>query len=83
MRTASDANLHLIEQFTRTGEDTLTYRVTVDDPTIWTKPWTIELPMKRSRDSVYEYACHEGNYAMAGILSGARADERRAARGLR
>jgi hypothetical protein len=83
LRTASDANLHLIEQFTRTGEDTLTYRVTVDDPTIWTTPWTIELPMKRSRDSIYEYACHEGNYAMAGILSGARADERRAARGLR
>jgi hypothetical protein len=83
LRTATDANLHLIERFTRSSEDTLMYRVTVEDPTIWTKSWTIELPMKRTGDSVYEYACHEGNHAMVGILSGARADERKAAHGAR
>jgi hypothetical protein len=79
LRIASDANMHLVERFTRIGEDTLLYRVTVDDPTVWTRPWTLELTMKRSDASIYEYACHEGNYAMTGILSAARADERKAA----
>jgi hypothetical protein len=72
----SSAAMHLIERFTRTGPDTLLYEFTVDDPSTWTKPWTAALPMSRIDVPVYEYACHEGNYAMSGILAGARADEK-------
>jgi hypothetical protein len=50
--------------------------VTISDPTIWEQPWTVLIPLKRSADAIYEYACHEGNYGMDGILSGHRADER-------
>jgi hypothetical protein len=64
-------DLHVVERFTRTDEDTLHYQFTVDDPT-WTKPWSGEYPWPVSADQVYEYACHEGNYAMQGILKGAR-----------
>ena len=71
-------NLHVVERFTRVGPDTIRYEITVDDPTTWTKPWTAMIPLKRSDDLVYEYACHEGNVGLAGILSGARADERAA-----
>jgi hypothetical protein len=71
-------NLHLTERFTRTAEDTLLYQFTVNDPTSFAKPWTVEIPLWRSRELIYEYACHEGNTAMIGILSGARADERKA-----
>ena len=68
--------LRLTERFTRTGENTLDYTARVDDPQTWTKPWTILIALTRSRDTaIYEYACHEGNYAMRNILSGARADE--------
>jgi hypothetical protein len=74
----SSENLRLTERFTRTAEDTLLYQFTVNDPTSFTKPWTVEIPMWRSRELVYEYACHEGNHAMTGILEGARADERAA-----
>jgi hypothetical protein len=70
-------NLHLTERFTRVAEDTLIYQFTVDDPA-FTKPWTVEIPLWRNRELIYEYACHEGNSAMVGILSGARADERQA-----
>jgi hypothetical protein len=72
---ASDA-LHLIERFTRVGPDTLQYAITVEDPQTWTRPWTFMIPLKRSDDHIYEYACHEGNCGLAGILSGARAEER-------
>jgi hypothetical protein len=75
---ASD-KLHVIERFARTGPDVLQYQVTIDDPATWTKPWTVMIPLGRSKDAIYEYACHEGNYAMVGILSGARADEQAAA----
>jgi hypothetical protein len=75
----SSAAMHLTERFTRTGPDTLLYEFTVDDPSTWTKPWTAALPMSRIDVPVYEYACHEGNYAMSGILAGARADEKAAA----
>jgi hypothetical protein len=71
----SGANLHLVERFTRVDADTLEYRFTVDDPTTWTKPWTVAYPMVRTQGPVYEYACHEGNYGLADILSGARAEE--------
>jgi len=74
----SSANTHLIERFTRTGANTLLYEFTVDDPTMWTRPWTAVIPMSKSEDPIYEYACHEANYAMAGILAGARAEEKAA-----
>jgi hypothetical protein len=71
----SDENLHLIERFRRTAEDTLEYTFTVDDPTMWTKPWTAVINWKRSRGELYEYACHEGNYSLRGMLSAMRAAE--------
>jgi hypothetical protein len=74
----SSANMHLVERFTRTGPDTLLYEFTVDDPTTWTRPWTAAVPMSKSEEPIYEYACHEGNYAIAGILAGARAEEKAA-----
>ena len=77
-RGSSDG-LHLVERYTRVGPDTLNYEVTISDPTTWTKPWTVLIPLKRSDDAIFEYACHEGNYGMDGILSGHRADERAAA----
>jgi hypothetical protein len=75
----SDQNLHLIERFTRTAPDVLLYRFTVDDPTAFTKPWTGEIPMVKAEGPLYEYACHEGNTGLAGILGSARADEKKAA----
>jgi hypothetical protein len=74
----SSTNMHLIERFTRTDANTLLYEFTVDDPTMWTRPWTAVIPMSKSEDPIYEYACHEGNYAMASILAGARAAEKAA-----
>ena len=72
----SSANMHLVERFTRVDADTLLYEFTVDDPSTWTKPWTAQVPMKTSQDQIYEYACHEGNYAMLNMLTGARAQEK-------
>jgi hypothetical protein len=69
--------LRLVERFTRTSDNTLDYVATVNDPQTWTKPWTILVSLTRSTDAhLFEYACHEGNYAMRNILSGARAAER-------
>jgi hypothetical protein len=73
-------HLRLIERFTRTDTDTLMYDVTVDDPETFTKPWTFQIPMSPVKGHIYEYACHEGNYGLAGILAGARAEERKAAK---
>ena len=73
-----DENLHLTERIRRLNADTLSYQYTVDDPTVWTRPWTVSLTMQKSNEPMYEYACHEGNYGMAGILSGARAAEKAA-----
>ncbi len=70
--------LHLTERFTRVDADTIVYEFTVDDPTTYTKPWTAQIPMKKSQGPIFEYACHEGNYAMAGMLAGARAQEKAA-----
>jgi hypothetical protein len=71
----------LVERFTLTGPDMLQYQVTIDDPQTWTRPWTIAFPWKRdSSYLLFEYSCHEGNYAMRNLLSGARADERTAQR---
>jgi hypothetical protein len=74
----SSANVHLTERFTRTDANTLLYEFTVEDPTMWTRPWTAVVPTRKSEDPIYEYACHEGNYAMASILAGARAAEKAA-----
>jgi hypothetical protein len=64
----------LTETFTRTGPDTLTYRATVDDPVIWTRPWTVELPWRRDDSyELYEYACHEGNVMIPNYISASRA----------
>jgi hypothetical protein len=76
----SSANLHLIERFTRVDKDTLLYEFTAEDPTTWTRKWTAQIPMVRNPQPIYEYACHEGNYGMEGILSAARAAEREAAK---
>jgi hypothetical protein len=77
-RGASE-NLHLIERFTRVSPATLLYEFTVDDPTTFTKSWTVRIPMTRNPDPIYEYACHEGNYSLRTILAGARAQEKAAA----
>ncbi len=74
----SDRNLHMIERLTRTDPDTIIYRFTMDDPTAFTKPWTGEIPLVKAEGMLYEYACHEGNMGMTGILSSARADEKKA-----
>jgi hypothetical protein len=75
----SSEGLHLLERFTRTGETTIDYRFTVNDPTTWTKPWTVSLPLVRNDGQIYEYACHEGNRGLANILSQARTVERASA----
>src|SRR6266550_2273687 len=72
----SDKDLHLIERFTRTGENTIMYEFTVDDPTAFARVWKGEIPLTKASGPLYEYACHEGNYAMGGILKGARAQEK-------
>ena len=78
MREPASPALRLEERFTQAGDGTLLYEVRVADPTTWTRPWAFEVPMTRSAGPLYEYACHEGNYAMANILSAARAEERAA-----
>ena len=73
-------NLRLTERFTRVGPDSLLYRVTIEDATVFTRPWTIEIPLTRQDDRanrIYESACHEGNYALTSILMGARLLDRR------
>ena len=74
----SGENLHLVERLTRLDADTLLYRFTVDDPASFTRPWTAEMTSMRTEGPILEYACHEGNYAMRGILSAARAEEKKA-----
>jgi hypothetical protein len=68
--------LRLVERFTRTGENMLEHVATIEDPRTWTRPWTMRIRLTRNDDyQVHEYACHEGNYAMRNILSGARAED--------
>ena len=74
----SSANMHLVERFTRVDADTLLYEFTVEDPSTWTKSWTAQLSMKKSQEPMFEYACHEGNYAMLSMLAGARVQEKAA-----
>ena len=72
----SSEGLHLVERFTRVDADTLEYEYTVEDPTTYARPWTASIAMKPLDGEMYEFACHEGNYGMFGILSGARAEEK-------
>jgi hypothetical protein len=76
----SDENLRVVERFTRTDANTLTYQATIEDSTVFVKPWTVEISMDRTEGPLYEVACHEGNYGMFNILSGQRAEERNGAR---
>jgi hypothetical protein len=76
----SDENLHLTERFTRVSPATLLYEFTVDDPTAFTRPWTAQIPVTKTKGPIFEYACHEGNYAMVDILAGARAAEKKASK---
>ena len=75
----STADMTLVERFTRLDDDTLEYTFTVTDPDTWASDWTASMPMRRTEIPLFEYACHEGNYSMEGILAGHRAEEREAA----
>lgn len=66
----------MAERFRRVDANTISYQITVDDPQMYTRSWTVEFPMMTTADLLYEYACHEGNYGMFGILTGGRADEK-------
>ena len=74
----STEGLHLVERFTRIDAGTVKYAFTIDDATTFTKPWTAAIPMTRTEDQIFEYACHEGNYGMVNLLSGARVQEKAA-----
>lgn len=74
--SGSSENLVLVERFSRSAPGVLRHEITLNDPDTWTKPWTVELLLDQTEESIFEYACHEGNYAMPGILAGARAEER-------
>ena len=76
--SSSSEKLRVVERFTRTNPESLKYEITIDDPGTWTKPWSLMLPLKQSSQPIFEYACHEGNVGLAGILAGARAEEQAA-----
>ena len=78
LRGSSPA-LHLVERLTRPSAETLLYEFTVNDQTTWTKPWTAQVPMRRTDEQIFEYACHEANYGMTNLLKGARFGEQGAA----
>jgi hypothetical protein len=80
---ASRPSLHLVERFTRVDQQTIDYQFTIEDPTMFARPWTAAVPMSSNQAArgvtsgrLYEYACHEGNYSIVGVLSGARASEK-------
>jgi len=77
----SSPNLHVIERLTPTAKGTILYKATMDDPTTWTRQWSIEYPFHETADPIYEYACPEGNYSMTDIMGGASKAERDAATG--
>ena len=74
----STENLHVVERFTRVDSKTLLYRFTIEDPDTWSRPWTGEYSWPATDGKIYEYACHEGNYALTDILKGARLREKEA-----
>ena len=75
-RVGASEKLHTIERFRRVSDDTLEYYVTFDDPNVWSKPWTLMIPLKKTGELMFEFACHEGNYGLEAILRGARAQEK-------
>jgi hypothetical protein len=77
----SAEDMKVTERFSRMSEDALLYEFTVEAPSTWTEPWGGQIPMMAMHDQMYEYACQEGNYALASVLSGARYQERMEAQG--
>jgi hypothetical protein len=75
----SSENMRIVERFTRVDPDTIDYRFTVEDESTWTRPWTAQLPMKKTVGPLFEHACHEGNYGLYNTLVGARLEEKKAA----
>jgi hypothetical protein len=73
---ATTDRMHTIEKFRRVSADTLEYYVTFEDPTLWSRPWTMMIPLKMTGEKMFEYACHEGNYGLPAILRGAREQEK-------
>jgi len=66
-------NLKVVERFTRVAPDTINYQITLTDPTTWTRPWTAMMPLRQRNETLYEFACHEGNFhVMSGMLLGAQ-----------
>jgi hypothetical protein len=76
---SADENLRVTERLTRTAADSIRYEFTVNDPTAFTRPWSGEIPFVKSAQQIFDYECHEGNYAMIDILAGARAEEKKSA----
>jgi hypothetical protein len=74
----STSNLTVVERFTRISADQITYHWTATDPTFWTRPWSVEIPMLKTEGRPYEYTCHEGNYGIVNTLKGARVADRKA-----
>jgi hypothetical protein len=70
--------LKLVERLTRISADRIRYEFTVDDPIMFTRPWTVQMFFQKTNGKIFEYACHEGNYGLANVLSGARAEEKAA-----
>jgi hypothetical protein len=79
----SSKDTSLVEQFRRVDPDTLMYEFTVEDPNNFTRPWTAMMPMRRTDGTLFEYACHEGNIGMAGIMAGARRKDTQAVTSVR
>jgi len=79
-RVGASDTLHTIEKFRRVAQDTLEYYVTFDDPAVWSRPWTLMIPLKMTGERMFEYACHEGNYGLPAILRGARELEKNSTR---
>jgi hypothetical protein len=77
--SGGDEHLRVVERFTRVADDRIDYQVTVTDPTVWTSSWTASMPMTTLDGTLFEYACHEGNYFLPNALSGSRAQEAAAA----
>jgi hypothetical protein len=75
----SSENMRVIERFTRVSADMIQYRFTIEDESTWTRPWTAEIPMRKTIGPLFEHACHEGNYGLYNTLVGARLEEKRAA----
>jgi hypothetical protein len=67
--------MHVVERFTRVSDEVIQYEFTVTDAENYSQPWSGVMPMNKTEEPIYEYACHEGNYAMPGILAGARRAE--------